>query len=89
MTAPTISGNTPFEEDTEVSISGPAGAELRYTVDGSNPTSASNLYSAPFTLNDTTTVKAIAIKNGVSSAVATKIFTKGEGDGGEGNGDME
>jgi hypothetical protein len=29
---------------------------------------------------DTTTVKAIAIKNGQSSAVATKVFTKSSGD---------
>ena len=43
------------------------------------PTSASALYSVPFTLTDTTTVKAIAIKNGVNSEVASKVFTKSSG----------
>ena len=80
--APTISGTTPFEETTEVTISGPAQAAIYYTVDGSTPTSSSTQYSAAFTLSDTTTVKAIAIKDGVSSSVATHTFTKGTGGGG-------
>ena len=78
--APTISGTSPFEETTQVSISGPAEAELRYTTDGSTPTAESTLYSEAFTLSDTTTVKAIAIKNGVSSSVTTQTFTKGSGE---------
>ena len=80
LAAPTISGTTPFAETTSVSISGPAGAEIRYTTDGSTPTAESTLYSEAFTLSDTTTVKAIAIKDGESSEVASKLFTKGEGD---------
>ena len=63
-----------------MSISGPNGAQIRYTTDGSTPTASSNLYSAAFTLNDSATVKALAIKNGVSSEVATKSFTKSAGD---------
>ena len=82
--APTISGTTPFEETTQVSISGPAEAELRYTTDSSTPTAESTLYSEAFTLSDTTTVKAVAIKNGVSSSVTTKTFTKTSGTGGLG-----
>ena len=86
VAAPTISGTTPFEESTEVTITGPDGAEIRYTTDGSTPTSASSLYSSALTLSDTTTVKAIAIKNGVSSTVASQTFTKSSGGntGGEG-----
>ena len=61
-------------------MSGPAGAEIHYTTDGSAPTAESTLYSEPFTLSNTTTVKAIAIKDGVSSQVSTKSFTKGEDD---------
>ena len=80
--APTISGTTPFEETTEVTISGPAQATVYYTTDGSTPTASSTQYSAAFTLSDTTTVKAIAIKDGVSSSVATHTFTKGTGGGG-------
>ena len=81
LASPTISGTTPFAETTSVSISGPAGAEIRYTTDGSAPTSESTLYSEAFTLSDTTTVKAIAIKDGESSEVASRLFTKSSGDG--------
>ena len=80
LAAPTISGTTPFAETTSVSMSGPDGAEIRYTTDGSTPTAESTLYSEAFTLSDTTTVKAVAIKDGESSEVASKLFTKGEGD---------
>ena len=92
VSAPTFSGNTQFTESTQVSMSGPAGAEIRYTTDGSQPTAQSTLYTAPITLTETTTVKAIAIKDGQSSAVTSRTYTKGSnsggGSGGE-NGDME
>ena len=81
LASPTISGTTPFAETTSVSMSGPAGAEIHYTTDGSTPTAESTLYSEAFSLSDTTTVKAIAIKNGESSEVASKLFTKSIGDG--------
>ena len=85
VAAPTISGETPFDESTQATISGPDGAEIRYTVDGSAPTAESSLYSEALTLTDTVIVKAIAIKNGVSSEVASKTFTKnGSGDNGGG-----
>lgn len=74
--APTISGTTPFEETTSVTISAAQGAEIRYTLDGSKPTAASTLYSGAITLSATTTVKAIAIVDNVSSSVTTKTFTK-------------
>ena len=83
--APTISGETPFDNTTQVTLSGPDGAEIRYTVDGSAPTAESQLYSEAFTLTDTVLVKAIAIKNGVSSEVASKTFTK-NGSGNNGGG---
>ena len=81
VAAPIISGNTSFSDTTQVTISGPTGAEIRYTTDGSVPTSESTLYSDPFSLTATTVVKAIAIKNGVSSEVASKSFTKSSGSG--------
>lgn len=79
VAAPTISGTSPFEESTQVTISGPAEAEIRYTTDGSTPTASSSLYESAITLSDTATVKAIAIKNGVNSEVASQIFTKSSG----------
>ena len=79
VNAPTISGSTPFAESTTVTMSAESGAEIRYTTDGTTPTASSSLYSAPITLNATTTVKAIALKNGLNSSVATKVFTKSSG----------
>ena len=81
VSAPTISGSTPFAESTTVTMSAESGAEIRYTTDGTTPTAGSTLYSAPITLTDTTTVKAIALKNGLNSSVATKVFTKSSGNG--------
>ena len=74
--APVIDGATPFDESTEVTITGPEDAEIRYTTDGTAPNAQSTLYDTAITLTDTATVKAIAIKNGISSEAATKVFTK-------------
>ena len=84
VAAPTISGTTPFAETTQVSISASDDARVYYTTDGSTPTSASTLYTQPFTLSATTTVKAIAVKDSISSSVSTKLFTKSSGSGNEG-----
>ena len=52
------------------------GAAIRYTTDGTTPTSGSALYSAPFLLSYTKTIKAIAIKTNLSnSTVATETVT--------------
>lgn len=79
VAAPTISGVMSFAESTQVTMSAESGAEIRYTTDGSTPTASSTLYSEAITLSETTTIKAIAIKNGVSSSVSSKTFTKSSG----------
>ena len=84
VASPTISGNTSFSESTQVTISGPDGAEIHYTTDGTVPTAESALYSEAITLSATTTVKAIAIKDGQSSEVASRVFTKSSNDDGMG-----
>ena len=84
LTSPSINGNTSFTESTQVSMSGPDGAEIHYTTDGTVPTAESALYSEAFTLSATTTVKAIAIKDGQSSEVASRVFTKSSNDDGMG-----
>ena len=82
VAAPTISGVSPFEETSQVSISGPDGATIYYSESGDDPDTNDTLYTQPFTIDETTTVKAIAIKDGVSSEVTTKVFTKGTGGSG-------
>ena len=92
VAAPQFSGETQFKESTQVSMSAEAGASIYYTLDGTAPSAQSTLYSAPITLTDTTTVKAIAIKDGVSSSVTSRTYTKGGNAGGgdgEGSGDMD
>ena len=71
-------------------MSGPSGASIYYTTNGTIPSSSSTKYVSPITLSETTVVKAIAIKDGVSSAVTSRTFSKSSGGGGgEGSGDME
>ena len=73
---PVISGTTPFDSTTEVTIAAAEGATIYYTDDGTTPTDASTEYSAALTLDATTTIKAIAVKGGITSEVASKTFTK-------------
>ena len=73
---PIIAGDTPFESSTEVTITAAEGASIYYTNDGSTPTSGSTAYSEALTLEATTTIKAIAVKGGITSDVASKTFTK-------------
>ena len=52
------------------------GATIHYTLDGTNPTLNSAIYSTPIAISQTTTVKAMAVKQGMTnSAVATATYT--------------
>lgn len=79
LDAPTISGDALFVESTNVTITSPVdveGVAIYYTLDGTDPTTASLPYNAPFPLTETTTVKAIAVYKSIVSDVATMTFEK-------------
>lgn len=76
LAAPVIKGTTPFEAKTEVTIEAEEGATIFYTDDGSTPDTESTEYEGEITLEATTTIKAIAVKDAYQSPVASKTFTK-------------
>lgn len=79
LDAPTISGDALFVESTNVTITSPVdveGVAIYYTLNGTDPTTASQPYNAPFPLTETTTVKAIAVYKSITSDVATMTFEK-------------
>ncbi len=63
-------------ENVEVTITAEEGT-IYYTTDGNEPTTSSQVYSDPFIVSETTTVKAIAVVDGTESEVATAVYTKG------------
>ncbi len=77
--APTFTPNGgSFDSTQNVEIaSATVDADIYYTTDNTTPTTASTPYSGAITLNETTTVKAIAVKSGMTnSSVSTADFTK-------------
>ena len=79
LAAPTISGTTDFTESATVTITAAEGATIYYTTNGQDPDQREGTeYTAPFTISETTTVKAIAYKGDLESSIATQEFTKKE-----------
>lgn len=78
----TITGTTPFDASTTVTIT-PSNTDntVWYTIDGTDPATSKNtrtLYKAPFTLTATATVKAVELDAITEETVSTaeKTFTK-------------
>ena len=67
-----------FKDRVEVMLTSmTSGAEIRYTIDGSEPTAKSKLFSKKLVLKKTTTVKAAAYKKGMQASAAVQmLFTR-------------
>lgn len=58
-------GGATFTDSITVTLTpGKAGLPIRYTLDGSMPTTSSTLYTTPITLTQTTTIRAITVTDG-------------------------
>ncbi|MBI9085453.1 MAG: DUF1566 domain-containing protein [Desulfobacterales bacterium] len=79
VATPTFSpapGSYTSAQSVTLSCADPADAEIRYTIDGSDPSTTSFLHSGPIFLSADTTLKARAFKSGwVNSAVATGVYS--------------
>lgn len=64
-----------YTDSVVVTIAADSTAAIYYTLDGTVPTDSSILYTGAFTLTATTTVKAVAMIDGVYSTVATATYT--------------
>ncbi len=72
----TVSEGT-YNEAQSVEINCPTdGATIYYTIDGNDPTTESAVYSSAIAVNATTTIKAFAVKDGMTnSGVASATYT--------------
>lgn len=65
-----------FDSPMTITLSSVENAEIRYTLDGSEPTETSTLYKKPFVIDKSTEVKARSFKKGYTpSLVAKELFS--------------
>ena len=85
VSTPTFSpaGGTYTTEQTVTISCATSGATIYYTTDGTTPSASSTEYNAAITISETTTLKAIAVKDGTSSSVAEATYTINTGGGDE------
>lgn len=78
VTSPTIPASCTFMDSKTIAITNNTdGATIYYTTDGSEPSADNGTkYESPFTITETTTVKAIAVKEGESSDIVEATYTK-------------
>ncbi len=76
LAKPTISPVSGIYAATQnITITGPAGASFYYTIDGSEPTINSSLYTGPFVLSATQSVRAISVSTGIQpSPIRTNTY---------------
>lgn len=74
-----ISSDNIVSSGTQIKLSSSAGATIYYTMDGTDPTVSSTVYSSPITLSQNTAIKTIAVAPGMSrSEVASFTYRIGE-----------
>jgi putative alpha-1,2-mannosidase len=78
VAVPVTTAERTFAENTTVTLATlTPDAKIYYTTDGSDPTKGSKVYETPFTINETTTVKAIAVSPaGAESFPVQSLLTK-------------
>lgn len=77
--APTLPETTNFAGTMTVEIKNNAQeSTIYYTTNGDTPTKNSTVYSEPFSISETTTVKAIAVKGDYCSDIVSTVYTKVE-----------
>lgn len=69
-------GSQSFDSSLSVTLSANPDCDIYYTRNGNTPDASSEHYTGAITISENTTLKAIAILNGVSSEVATATYTK-------------
>ncbi len=77
VTAPAFSvASGAVTAGTTVSLTQATADEIRYTTDGTAPTTTTGtVYSTPIAITGPVTIKAIAVEDGVASSVATATYT--------------
>ena len=77
VTAPAFSvASGAVTAGTTVSLTQATADEIRYTTDGTAPTTTTGtVYSTPIAITEPVTIKAIAVEGGVASSVATATYT--------------
>ena len=69
-------GGATFTDSITITLTpGKAGLPIRYTLDGSTPTTASTLYAGPITLTQTTTIRAVTVTDGVAGPVFEATYS--------------
>ena len=77
LAAPTFNpAGGAYDSEQSVTISAAEGAKIYYTTNKTVPTTSSTEYSGPITVNETTTIRAIAVKDGyTNSEIAEATYT--------------
>ena len=85
--APTVSpAGGQYTSAQAVTLSAPDGLTIHYTTDGTIPTRDSAVYTTPISVTKSTTIKAMAAGDGLSSDVVTASYTIGSSGGGSSSG---